>query len=48
MIWRLSSQNHELGLEVVDLVKDPYASGPLTRSTTQKSNLDKALAGASC
>ena len=36
-------QAQGLGLEVVDLVKDPNAAGPLTRSTTLKSNLDKAL-----
>ncbi len=29
---------------VVDIVKDPTDAGSLTRSTTQKSNLDKALA----
>jgi hypothetical protein len=32
-----------LGSEVVDLVKDPNVAGPLTRSTTQKSKLDRAL-----
>ena len=36
-------QAQELGLEVVDLVKDPNAAGPLTRSTTVISNLDQAL-----
>jgi|JI7StandDraft_1071085.scaffolds.fasta_scaffold139077_2 hypothetical protein len=32
-----------LGSEVVDLVKDPNVAGPLTRSTTQKSKLDRTL-----
>ena len=37
-------QAQDLELDVVDLVKDPNAAGPLTRSTTLKSNLDKAVA----
>ncbi len=37
-------QDKEFGLEVVDLAKDPLAAGPLARSTTRNSNLDKALA----
>jgi hypothetical protein len=36
-------QDQEFGLEVVDLAKDPLAAGPLARSTTRNSNLDKAL-----
>jgi hypothetical protein len=32
-----------LGLEVVDLAKDPNAAGTLARSTTQVFNLEKAL-----
>jgi hypothetical protein len=36
-------QDKELGLLVVDLAKDPLAAGPLARSTTRNSNLDKAL-----
>jgi hypothetical protein len=37
-------QDKEFGLVVVDLAKDPLAAGPLARSTTRNSNLDKALA----
>ena len=37
-------QDKELGADVVDLAKDPLAAGPLARSTTGVSNLDKALA----
>jgi hypothetical protein len=35
--------NEELGLDGVDLVKDPTDSGSLTRSTTLKSSRYKAL-----
>jgi hypothetical protein len=31
------------GLDVVDLAKDPFTAGPLARSTTPESKLDKAL-----
>jgi hypothetical protein len=31
------------GLDVVDLAKDPFTAGPLARSTTPESNLDKAV-----
>jgi hypothetical protein len=34
----------KLGLEVVDLAKEPFAAGVLARSTTLKCNVDKALA----
>jgi len=37
-------QSQELGLAVVDLVKDPHAEGSLTRSTTLTLKADKALA----
>ena len=39
---------HDKGFElvVVDLAKDPLAAGPLARSTTRNSNLDKALVAA--
>ena len=30
-------------LEVVDLAKDPLATGPFARSTTENSSLEKAL-----
>ena len=33
-----------MGVEVVDLAKDPVAAGPLARSTPPKSKRDKALA----
>ncbi len=36
-------QDKEFGLEVVDLAKDPLAAGPLARSTTRNSKLDKAV-----
>jgi hypothetical protein len=36
-------QDKDLGLEVVDLAKDPIAAGPLARPTTRNSNPDKAL-----
>ena len=37
---------HDKGFElvVVDLAKDPLAAGPLARSTTRNSSLDKAVA----
>jgi hypothetical protein len=37
-------QDKKFGLEVVDLAKDPFAAGPLARSTTRTSNLYMALA----
>ncbi len=36
-------QDKEFGLNVVDLAKDPIATGPLARSTTRNSKLDRAL-----
>ena len=41
--WLVLRQDKEFGLEVVDLAKDPLAAGPLARSTTRNSILDKAL-----
>ncbi len=35
-------QDQEFGLEVVDPAKDPLAAGPLARSNTRNSKLDKA------
>jgi hypothetical protein len=42
--WLALRQDNEYRVEVVDLAKDPLAAGPLARSTTRNSNLDKALA----
>jgi hypothetical protein len=39
----LLRQDKEFGLVVVDLAKDPLVAGPLARSSTRNSNLDKAL-----
>ncbi len=44
----LLRQDKEFGLVVVDLAKDPLAAGPLARSTTRDSNLDKALHRRNC
>ena len=40
---RVLRHEKEFGVKVVDLAKDPFAAGPLARSTTRNSSLDKAL-----
>ncbi len=42
MLILVLRQDKKIGLEVVDLAKDPLAAGPLAGSITQKSKLDKA------